>query len=189
MLGDTLATTDAERECLAALRRATRGREPVMEGHGLRVFLLMEHLAGAHRVRLDREVAFCAAILHDVGLYPCAAHGAPYVVDSRRYAEEALARATWSVPRLRGCLDAIEFHHDVRAQWHRGHEAELLRRADLIDVSAGLVRLRVPRAAIQDVFRRVPRRGLYRELASMVARALRERPTTLPRIFYRGRGA
>jgi hypothetical protein len=189
MLGDTLATTDAERDCLAALRRATRGRDAVMEGHGLRVFLLMEHLAGAHRVRLDREIAFCAAVLHDVGLYPCATRGGPYVVDSRRYAEEVLAQAPWSVPRLRGCLDAIEFHHDLRPQWHRGHEAELLRRADLIDVSGGLVRLRVPRGAVDEVFRRVPRAGLYRELASLVGRALRERPTTLPRIFFRGRGA
>ena len=185
MLGDTLATTAAERDCLAALRRATGSRDGPMEGHGLRVFLLMERLAAEHRVRLDREVAFCASVLHDVGLYPCAAHGAPYVVDSRRYAEEVLADATWSLPRLRGCLDAIEYHHDLRPQWRRGPETELLRRADLIDVSGGLVRLGVPRAAIRDVFRRVPRVGWYRELARLVGRALRERPLSLPRIFLR----
>lgn len=189
MLGDSLVTTDTEREALAALRRATRGRDTAMEGHGVRVFLLMERLAGEHRLRLDREVALCASLLHDVGLYPCASHGAPYVVDSRRYAEEVLVRAPWPVPRLRGCLDAIEYHHDLRPQWRRGHETELLRRADLIELSGGWLRLGVPRAVIDDVFRRVPRTGFYREIASLVGRALRERPASMPRIFLRGRSS
>jgi len=186
MLADALVTTDAERACLAALRRATGDRHTPMEGHGTRVFLLMERLAAEHRARLDREIALCASLLHDVGLFPCAAHRVAYVVDSRHHAEEVLAASAWSIPRLRACLDAIEYHHDLRPQWHRGPEAELLRRADLIDVSGGVLRFRVPRADVREVFRRVPRAGLYRELARLVGHMLRDRPATLPRIFLRG---
>jgi hypothetical protein len=185
MFGDTLAQTDAERACLAALRRATGGPHTVMEGHGIRVFLLMERLAAERRAGLDREIALCASLLHDVGLYPCAAHGAPYVVDSRRYAEETLRDRGWLAPRVRACLDAIEYHHDLRLQWHRGPEAELLRRADLIEISGGLLRFGVPRAHVRTIFQRVPRAGFYREIARLVGRALRERPTTVPRIFLR----
>ena len=122
-IGDTLVRTDAERECLAALRRATGAPHTVMEGHGVRVFLLMERMAAERRAGLDREIALCASLLHDVGLYPCAAHAEPYVVDSRRYADPILRSSGWTAPRIRACLDAIEFHHDLRAQWHRGPEA------------------------------------------------------------------
>jgi HD superfamily phosphohydrolase len=183
VIGDTLTRTDAERECLVALRRATGAPDSPMEGHGVRVFLLMERLAAGRGTGLDREIALCASLLHDVGLYPCASHGAPYVVDSRRYAEEMLRARGWPAPRLDACLDAIEYHHDLRAQWHRGPEAELLRRADMIEISGGLLRFGLPRDEVRAIFQQVPRAGFYQEIARLVGRALRERPASVPRIF------
>jgi len=185
VIGDSLARTDAERDCLGALRRAVGTPHSAMEGHGIRVFLLMERLAAGRRAGIDREIALCASLLHDVGLYPCAAHGAPYVVDSRRYAEEVLRDRGWPGPRLHACLDAIECHHDLRPQWHRGPETELLRRADMIEVSGGLLRFGVPRDEVHAIFRQVPRTGFYREIARLLGIALRERPTSVPRIFLR----
>jgi hypothetical protein len=185
---DAAAHTDAERACLAALRRATGTVDGPMERHGLRVFVLMEAMATAGRLAIDREVALCASLLHDVGLYPCAAAGDAYVADSRRFLARTLASSGWPATRLARGLDAVEYHHVLWAQWPRGVETELLRRADLIDVSAGLVRFRLPRARVREVFRALPRDGFYGEIARLVARVLRERPASLPGIFMRPRG-
>src|ERR1700752_3531501 len=137
---DALATTDAERTCLAALRQAAAGADLPMERHSVRVFLLMELFAGTSGRSFDREAAFCASILHDVGLFPCAATRDSYVADGRRFTDAILAPLGWVEARRTLCLDAIEFHHSLRAQWQHGGEVEWLRRADVIDVSAGILR-------------------------------------------------
>lgn len=101
---------------------------------------------------------------------------------------EALAgRKDWPRGRQLLCLRAIERHHEVRSQWQAGAEVELLRRADLVELSGGLVSFGLERAWIRGLFAAVPRRGVYGEIGTLVARAARERPATLPLIVTRGR--
>jgi HD domain-containing protein len=180
---DDLVTTDAERACLAALHAATGETNGPMERHCVRQFLIAERLGQATPDAIDRELLLCAALLHDAGLYPGVSTGDVYVTDSRRLAERTLAAFGWPHERLARCLDAVEQHHALRSRDEWGAEVELIRRSDLIDVTRGLVRFGLSRTWTGELFRSVPRTGLYRMLTREVLRMARERPRTLARIF------
>ena len=90
------------------------------------------------------------------GCLPRPASGDAYVRDSRRLAAEVLAPFGWSGLRLERCLDAIEHHHRLVPQWSRGVEVELLRRADLVEGTGGLVAFGFPRRRLRRLFRAGP---------------------------------
>src|SRR5262249_21688066 len=154
-----LASTAAERAALRALRQLAGGIDTPMERHAQRVFLILERLAADRRIAIDREVALCACLLFDLGIFPPVATRAAYTRDGRRLARRVLARFAWPEARLRRALDAIERHHQLTAQWSHGAEAELLRRADLVDALPALFRFGLPRAWLAELFFRVPREG------------------------------
>jgi len=182
---DTACTTDAARACLAELRSLAGGPASAMERHCLRVFEIAAELARRRGVDPDREVLLCAAWLHDAGLYPGAATRETYVVDGRHLAERVVGPFGWPSERMTLLGDAIERHHELRQQWRRGAEVELMRRADLVDVSAGLVRFGLDRPWLHHLNEQVARKGMVGEIGKLVGRALRERPTTMAAIFLR----
>lgn len=177
--------TDAGASCLSTLRELAGGPDTAMERHCRRVYEIALELARRRSLSVDHELLECAAWLHDAGLYPGAATKDAYVRDGRRLAERVLSSFDWPPGRLALVGDAIECHHELRAQWARGAEVELLRKADLIDVSGGLVHSGLDRAWLADLRRRIPRAGMMREIGGLVLRAARERPSTLPTIFLR----
>ena len=180
---DELIRTDAERECLAEIRRLASGDGGPLENHNVRAFRIAARLAERRGLKVDREVLLCAAHLHDAGLYPGAATDASYVEDGARLAARLLGAHGWPAGRLRRCTDAIERHHELRPQWKRGVEVELLRRADLVDIFGGLLTFGAGRGWVRALRHEAPRRGFYREIARLLVRAARDRPATLPRIF------
>jgi hypothetical protein len=182
---ESLIATGVERGALAALRDATGAADGPLERHCLRCRLIAAEIARRRGWVIDGEVLTVASILHDVGLYPAATRGGVYTADGAALARELLGAAGWSAERIETCAAAIDRHHDVRRQLARGPEVEALRLADLVDVSGGVVAAGVSRAWLRGLMRAVPRRGLGRELAREVGRAMRERPATLPRIFLR----
>ncbi len=153
-----------------------------MERHCVRAFLIGERLASAEGIEFDRESLLCAALLHDAGIYPSASTGDVYVTDGRRLTEQTLAPFDWDPARLARCLDAVEQHHAPRSRWDWGAEVELLRRADLIEVTRGLVAFSLPRAWLNALFRSIPRTGFWRALGPLILEMLRERPRTMLRI-------
>jgi hypothetical protein len=169
--------TSSETACLDALRAACGSVEGPIERHSRRVLMLAEELAAGRAI--DRELLACACWLHDIGLYPPYSTRAAYVTDGRRVAEELLAG--WEPERLRRCADAVEFHHEPRSQAHRGLEVELLRLADRIEVSQGLLRAGLPRAVVKRIRREVPVRGF---VPAVVRGLAKQRPASLPRIFF-----
>jgi hypothetical protein len=182
---DTVSTTEASRACLEQLRELAEAPDSAMERHCLRVYEIAAELGRRRGISIDHELLACAAWLHDAGLYPAVATRESYVRDGRRLAERLLSPFEWAPERLTRLGDAIERHHELRPQWTRGAEVELVRRADLVDVSQGLVRLGLDRAWLRDLSRRIPRDGMVREIGRLVAIAARERPLTLPAIFVR----
>jgi hypothetical protein len=156
-----------------------------MERHCLRVYEIAVELGRRRGAHVDREVLVCAAWLHDAGLYPGAASSDTYVVDGRRLLKRVVGPFGWPDERLALAGDAIERHHELRPQWRRGNEVELMRRADLIDVSGGLVKYGLDAGWLHDLAVRVPRVGMAREIARLVAGALRTRPLTMAAIFIR----
>jgi predicted hydrolase (HD superfamily) len=182
---EDLARTDSEVAALERLREVTGESGGPMERHGLRVFLIADRLATARETKVDREVLLIAGLLHDVGLYDAASHGGVYVREGAEFTAELLREQGWAEDRISLCFDAIERHHELRTQWDRGTEVELIRRADLVDVSNGLVRFGLSREWIRDLFNSISREGTYRTIGYEVARVLRHRPLTLPQIFRR----
>ena len=184
---EDLVRSEAEVAALTALREVTGEAGGPMERHGMRCFLISERQAADRDLMVDHEILLVAGLLHDIGLYDGASEGGVYVTDGRNFAERLLAgRPGWDARRTLLCLEAIERHHEVRPQWHAGPEVELMRRADLVELSSGLVNFGVSRGWIRGLWRAVPRDGLYGEVGKMVAKAARERPTSLPKILIRG---
>jgi hypothetical protein len=182
---DQLATTPAGADALARLRAATGGPNGPMERHCLRVRHIAAEIGGSRGWAIDPELLTVAAILHDIGLYPGATRGGVYTADGAELARELLPAYGWSADRIERCAAAIDRHHELRSQLARGGEVEALRRADLVDVSGGLIKFGLSRRWLKGLNASVPRDGLAGELAREVGRALRERPLTMPRIFLR----
>lgn len=161
---EALCTTAAERACLRHLRWRSGEVGGPVERHSARVFAIVERLAAQKGIGVDREVALCACLLHDAGLYEPGSGGRLYLARGRVVAQDLLAPFGWPDDRLRLCLHAVELHHRLTPQWDEGAEVELLRIADLVDGSAGIVSAGLDRAWLRALFERVPRAGLYREL-------------------------
>jgi hypothetical protein len=154
-----------------------------MERHCVRQFLIAERMAADRDLEVDRELLLCATFLHDAGLYPSVTTGDVYVADSRRLAERTLAPFDWNPERLALCLDAIEQHHAQRSRWNWGPEVELVRRSDLVELSRGLVNFGVSRSWLNQLFRDIPRNGLYRLIARGLLRRDGRHPANLLHIF------
>lgn len=182
---EQLTVTPAAQEALAKLREATGEREGPMERHCLRTRHIAAELAARRQWAIDDELLTVAAILHDIGLYPAVSRGGVYTADGAALAREMLPAHGWSQERIARCADAIDRHHEVRNQHPRGAEVEALRLADLVELSGGLLRFHLDRPWLRSLYASIPRAGLIGELARELGRALRERPLTLPRIFWR----
>jgi hypothetical protein len=182
---DELAVTSAAREALQKLRMAARLVDGPMERHCLRARYIAAELATQRGWQIDGELLTVAAILHDIGLYPSASRGGVYTADGAELAREMLPAHGWSGERIERCAEAIDRHHELRSQLGRGGEVEALRLADLVELSAGLLSFGLDRDWLRALNQAVPRRGLIGELTREVGRALRERPLTVPRIFWR----
>lgn len=159
-----------------------------MERHGVRVYEIACELGRRRGVEVDQELLACVAWLHDAGLYPGAATTDTYVVDGRRLFDRVVGPFDWPPERLELGGEAVERHHELRPQWSRGNEVELIRRADLVDVSGGLIRFGLERSWFHDLAARVPRAGLLRGITRLVGGALRTRPVTMLQIFIRPDG-
>jgi HD superfamily phosphodiesterase len=90
--------TPLEQRFLDRLREVTEEVDGVMERHGLRCFLLLERLATRRGLEIDREVALCAALAHDIGIYPSASHGGVYTDESGELAAALFAEAPFTTP-------------------------------------------------------------------------------------------
>jgi HD domain len=182
-IADTLVETDLERRCLDELRRASGEVEGPMERHCVRCFLLIELLARRRGIDFDREVALCASFIHDAGIYPELSAGGVYTDESGIVIERLFLDADADPGRAALARDACAQHHALRDQSAKGAEVELLRLADRIEVSGGVIRSGLSGREVGDVFERVSRKGFYTGIGALLVGVLRDRPTTLPRIF------
>ena len=182
-LADELATTEAERRCLAALREASGAVNGPMERHCVRCFLLAERLAERRSLEIDREVMLCASLLHDAGLYPAIGRGGVYTADGGAYTRDLLSGMGWGDARAARVERAISLHHETREQSDLGPEVELMRLADRIEVLGGIVTEGLGRAEVREIFDRVPRRGMYPHIGRLLAPVVAKRPLSLLKIF------
>jgi hypothetical protein len=182
-IADTLANTDLERRFLDELRSASGEVDGPMERHCVRCFLFMELLGEKRGVALDREVSLCASLMHDAGLYDAISRGGVYTDDGGEFAQRIFIEAGATAERARLVRDACAQHHALRDQSEKGQEVELLRLADRVEVSGGLLRSGLSGDQVQSVFDQASRSGFYAGVAALLGHAIRQRPLTIPRIF------
>ncbi|WP_165485311.1 HD domain-containing protein [Protofrankia symbiont of Coriaria ruscifolia] len=149
-----------------------------LEHHSERVYELAVLLAPT----ADRELLRVAALMHDIGVLEPPGRTAYVTVGAER-ARDQLESCGWQAERIRSCADAVERHHELRRQIGRGVEVEAIRRADLIDLSSGLIRFGVLQADVQAVSTRHPRRGFTVALARIVGGLVLHAPRSLPAVF------
>jgi hypothetical protein len=178
MDADALSTAPAAHAALEALRAAAGANGP-MERHCRRQFAIAARLAGGRA--FDRELLLCACWLHDAGLYIPSRD--PYVTEGACLADRVLAPFGWPPERRQRCMDACEQHHAPRSRLAMGPEVELVRQADLGDVTAGIVTFGLDRRWLGALFRDVPRDGFWRLLGGAVLGELRHRPASLTGVF------
>jgi hypothetical protein len=174
-----LSVTPAAQAALEVLRAAAGANGP-MERHCLRQFAIAGRLAGDRA--FDRELLLCACWLHDAGLYTPSRD--PYVAEGARLAARVLEPFGWPPERLQRCMDACEQHHAPRSRMAMGLEVELVRQADLVDVTAGIVNFGLDRRWLRALFRDVPRDGFWRLVGGSVLSELRHRPASLTGVFF-----
>jgi hypothetical protein len=144
----------------------------------------------AYRNHLYRMVNFCfalaepdatgqhkiavAACFHDLGLWT---HDTlDYLRPSAALAREwlqAQGHADWAEE-----IDAmIDLHHRFRPWRVPGGElVEAFRKADLVDVSLGMIRFGLPRRFVADVRAAFPNAGFHKRLVQLTLRQLRRNP-------------
>ncbi len=71
----------------------------------------------------------------------------------------------------------IDLHHRFRP-WAApgGERVEAFRKADLVDVSLGMIRFGLPRQFVADVRRTFPNAGFHKRLVQLTLRQLRRNP-------------
>lgn len=111
---------------------------------------------------LGHDVSDQAALawaVHDLGIWTAGTFD--YLDPSATLAEQHAAEL--GIDRPERAVEMVLEHHKLRPHPHG--ETETFRRADLVDVSRGLIRLGIPRGEVKDVVRALPYRGFHRFLA------------------------
>jgi hypothetical protein len=141
-------------------------------GHVYRVFNLARALAASGG--LDDTLAV-AAVFHDLGIWSD---------ETFDYLEPSARRAAAFLAAEKSAVDGeevgrmIALHHKLtRCPADAGVLAEAFRRADLVDVSLGLVSFGLPRAFVHEVRATFPNAGFHACLARVGARWLVRHPT------------
>jgi hypothetical protein len=151
-------------DTLDAFRTAIAGDVTAYRGHVYRVFNVGRALAPSAADR-DDKIAYAAAF-HDLGIW--SDRTVDYLPPSSQRLRERLqrdGRATWS----RELSDMVDLHHKLTP--YRGPSGELVeafRRADLVDLSLGLVRFGLPRAWLGELAGAFPAAGFHARIAQLV---------------------
>ncbi|MFC4253525.1 HD domain-containing protein [Sinimarinibacterium flocculans] len=115
-----------------------------------------------------------AAVFHDIAIWT---HGTiDYLRPSAELAREWLQQH--GEPSWGDEIDAIIDQHHRFRPWREagGDLVEAFRKADLVDVSLGLVRFGLPRAFVADVRRTFPNAGFHKRLVQLTLRQLGREP-------------
>lgn len=153
---EALALPDS-RLCRNALELATQTSHPMVRNHALRSYAFGAALAARASLRLDREVLFVAAVLHDLGLNDDLQNEPDSFewVGARRAHRFCLEQGV-SVPRANLVHDAIALHAAVGIAHCREPEVAMVHYGAGVDV-LGMRLDEIPDRALQALLELYPR--------------------------------
>jgi hypothetical protein len=166
---DSALARAAEAACAGALPAA-------LVAHSARTWWYGQLLAGLDGVDLDPELAFAAALLHDLGL-AAAVPGEDFTLRGARGAEKLLLGAGASSEDARAVADAISVHTLPGVERDRdGGLGTYLQAGAMLDL-IGLRADDLPRSVIDAVLARHPRDDLVDRIAACVRAEARAVPS------------
>ncbi len=140
--------------------------------HCMRLFNFCMALAGDDKEAEDKIAI--AAVFHDLGIWTenTLDYLAPSQLLAQRYLEKSF-KASWCKE-----IDAMisEHHKITRYKENPAWLVEAFRKADLIDLSGGLIRFRLPDDFVSDVLDAYPNAGFHKILARLAIKRLKTNP-------------
>jgi hypothetical protein len=149
--------------------------------HCFRVWNFCHALAGEGEAK-EAKIAV-ATVFHDLGIW--SDRTLDYLPHSKSLAGEYLektGRSAWKDEIL--CM--IEEHHKL-TEWKGDPEwiVELFRKADLIDLSGGLIRFNIYDEFVREVLEEFPNEGFHRTLLRLIKERVRTHPfSPLPMVKW-----
>ena len=121
-----------------------------------------------------RERIIIAAAFHDLGIWTAGTFD--YLKPSTELANGHLMRANQSAWALE--IETMILQHHKLSRYRRRPEwlAEPFRKADLVDLSKGLVRFDLPRAFVTELYERWPDAGFHKRLLRLSLARLKTHP-------------
>ena len=160
-------------EVLSTHASALGGDFAGYRNHACRVFNLCLALSPESDEARQHRIAIAAAF-HDIGIWTAGTFD--YIDPSTKLATAHLAQSGQSAwaPEIE---TSIRVHHKL-SRYRPNPEwlAEPFRRADLVDVSRGIVRFGLPRGFITDLCARWPSAGFHRRLVQLSLTRLKTHP-------------
>ena len=157
---------------LQAHASALDGDFAAYHNHAYRVLNLCASLSDVDSQALEK-VAIAAAF-HDLGIWTAGSFD--YLQPSMKMAAAHLAgsgRSDW-VPEVKAMV--LEHHKLSRYRAHPGWLVEPFRKADLVDLSRGLITFGLPGSFLADLFLAWPSAGFHRRLVQLSLTRLRTHP-------------
>jgi hypothetical protein len=148
--------------------------------HGFRTYAWALALAARDGLRPDREVLYCASLLHDLGITErfWAAPGECFALRGARSAKDTLLAAGMPTPLADRVAEAIALHLNLVVALHsHGPEAHLLRAATALDVIGQNLR-RIPAVFREQTLREIPRLGFKQGVLAAMAKQSEQSPDT-----------
>ena len=159
-------------ELLAGYRPVLALDYDAYRNHCMRLFNFCSALAGESGAA-DQKIAIAAAF-HDLGIWTenTFDYLAPSQLLARCYLEKNF-KASWCNE-----IDAMigEHHKLTRYRDNPSWLVEPFRKADLIDLSGGLIRFRLPDDFVSDVLDAYPNAGFHKMLARLAVKRLKTNP-------------
>jgi len=152
-------------DVLAAWAPALGSAHAAYRGHVYRVYHFSRRFLGT--LRAERELALASAF-HDLGIWSDRTFD--YLAPSAGRARDHLAERGLDVSEA-AVVHAIDNHHVLRRIRGGGSAdvSEAFRRADLVDLSGGFLRLGLDRGFVRDVLSAFPNAGFHRALLRTAA--------------------
>ncbi|MFT3764618.1 MAG: HD domain-containing protein [Minicystis sp.] len=173
MSAPTIVVQNAVLDDLLATWRDALGRDAeAYRGHAYRVLNFTRALAD--RSDADDTIAV-AAIFHDLGIWSDGTFD--YLEPSARRARDHLAAHDTPADADEVARMILLHHKITRCPADAGPLAEAFRRADLADVSLGVIRSGLPRSFVREVREAFPNAGFHRCLLRVGAGWIARHPT------------
>ncbi|MBX7182785.1 MAG: HD domain-containing protein [Bacteroidia bacterium] len=140
--------------------------------HAIRVYHFSVRLAGASEDEDERYLLAVSAAFHDLGIWT---HGTfDYLGPSELLAKDFLIKQ--GRPELiPDVLAFIDLHHKLRPI-RDNRLAEAFRKADLIDLSLGLIRFGISSELWSDLNLRFPKKGFHRFIGGKIVKSILQHP-------------